>query len=81
MTLAAGVLLALDPTWTEAQTDAFFRDNGVSFANISELDYLANGFLIETEPGFPSLYPANALAALDWVEAASPNWQRELTAK
>ncbi len=80
MTLPGGVLLALDPAWTKARTDAFFR-NSVSSANISELVYLADGFFIETEPGFHSLYLTNALAVLDGVETAGPNLQRELTAK
>ena len=81
MTLPGGVLLALDPAWTKVRTDAFFRNNGVSSANISELVYLADGFFIETEPGFHSLYLTNALAVLDGVETAGPNLQRELTAK
>ena len=48
---------------------------------VSELDYVANGFFVETEPGFPSLDLANALAAQDGVEISSPNWGREVTPK
>ena len=77
MALPGGVLLALDPDWDEAETDAFFSRNGIKQSRVSELDYLPNGFYVETEPGFPSLDLANALAAQDGVELSSPNWWSE----
>ena len=77
MALPGGVLLVLDPEWDEAQTDAFFSRNGIKRSRVSELDYLPNGFYVETEPGFPSLDLANELAAQDGVELSSPNWWRE----
>ena len=81
MTLPGGVLLALDETWSEAETDAFFENNGIDRDRVSELDYVANGFFVETEPGFPSLDLANALAEQDGVWVASPNWWRDRVAK
>ena len=63
MTLPGGVLLALDPEWDHARVDSFFSENGISKDRISELDFIENGFLLETEAGFPSLYLANDLAA------------------
>ena len=39
---------------------------------VSELDYVASGFFVETEPGFPSLDLANAQAAQDGVENLQP---------
>ena len=81
MTLPGGVLLALDETWGRTETDAFFSDNGIDAARVSELDYVTNGFFVETEPGFPSLELANALASQDGVEVSSPNWRREVIAK
>ena len=81
MTLPGGVLLVLSSEWSQAQTNAFFSDNGIKLDRVSELDYAANGFFVETEPGFPSLDLANALAAQDGVEIASPNWGREATKK
>ena len=81
MTLPGGVLLALDETWGSAETDAFFVRNGIDRDRVSELDYVANGFFVETEPGFPSLELANALASQDGVEVSSPNWRREVIAK
>ena len=81
MTLPGGVLLALDETWGRTETDAFFSDNGIDAARVSELDYVTNGFFVETEHGFPSLELANALASQDGVEVSSPNWRREVIAK
>ena len=81
MTLPGGVLLVLSSEWSQAETNAFFSDNAIKMDRVSELDYVTNGFFIETEPGFPSLDLANALAAQDGVEIASPNWGREATKK
>ena len=81
MTLPGGVLLALDPDWTKEETDAFFSGNNISLDRVSELSYITNGFFVETEPGFPSLNLANALAAQEGVEVSSPNWWTEVTTK
>ena len=71
----------LSAKWSQAETDAFFSDNDVKMDRVSELSYVANGFFIETEPGFPSLELANELADLDGVEVSSPNWGREAVPK
>ena len=81
MTLPGGVLLALDPEWDEAGVNRFFARNNISKARISELDYIPNGFFVRTEPGFPSLELANALAAQKGVLVSSPNWWREIEAR
>ena len=81
MTLPGGVLLALDPEWDRARVDSFFSENGITKDRTSELDFIENGFLVETEPGFPSLYLANDLAAMDGVIISSPNWWREAQPK
>ena len=81
MTLPGGVLLVLSAEWSQAETNAFFSDNGIKMDSVSELSYIANGFFIETEPGFPSLDLANDLSALVGVEVSSPNWGREATPK
>ena len=81
MTLPGGVLLVLNSEWNQAKTNAFFSNNGIKMGRVSELDYVANGFFVETEPGFPSLDLANALAGQDGVEVSSPNWAREVTPK
>ena len=81
MTLPGGVLLVLSSEWGQAETNAFFSNNGIKMGRVLELDYVANGFFVETGPGFPSLDLANALAAQDGVEISSPNWGREATPK
>ena len=81
MTLPGGVMLALDPDWDEAMVNGFFARNNISKGRISELDYIPNGFFVQTEPGFPSLELANALAAQKGVLLSSPNWWREVEAK
>ena len=81
MTLPGGVLLVLSADWSQVETNAFFSNNGIKMDRVSELGYVANGFFVETEPGFPSLDLANALAAQDGVRISSPNWGREATPK
>ena len=81
MTLPGGVLLVLSAEWSQAETNAFFSNNGIKMDSVSELSYIANGFFIETDPGFPSLDLANELATLEGVAVSSPNWEREATAK
>ena len=81
MTLPGGVMLALDPEWDQARVESFFSRNEISTDQTSGLDFLENGFLVETEPGFPSLELANALAGQKGVLISSPNWWREVEAK
>ena len=79
MTLPGGVLLALNPEWTESETDAFFAGNGIKLDRVSDLGFVTNGFFVETEPGFPSLSLANSLAGQDGVVLSSPNWWTEIS--
>ena len=81
MTLPGGILLSLDSEWDQAQIESFFSQNGISMGQVSELEFLPNGFLVKTEPGFPSLNLANSLAAQEGVEISSPNWWTQLEAK
>ena len=81
MTLPGGILLALDPEWDQHTVEKFFSRNGIAFDRTSELDFLPNGFFVETEPGFPSLELANTLADQDGVILSSPNWSREVELK
>ena len=53
MTLPGGALLALDPEWDETQVEDFFAQNGISSDKVSELDFIPNGFVIETGSWFP----------------------------
>ena len=81
MTLPGGVLLALDADWDESQVADFFDRHGIEADRVSELGFIPNGFVVDTEPGFPSLELANALAGEDGVLVSSPNWWREVQAK
>lgn len=81
MTLPGGVLLVFDENWGAGETDAFFAANGIGRDRLSPLGAIPNGFVVATEPGFPSLELANALAGLDGVRLSSPNWWRERTTR
>ena len=81
MTLPGGVLLSLDSEWDQDEIESFFSQNGISMGQVSKLEFLSNGFLVETWPGFPSLNLANSLAAQDGVEISSPNWWTQFEAK
>ena len=77
LTLPGGVLLALDASWDQARVDQFFLENGITGDRIARQQFAVHGFLVETEPGFPSLELANTLDAQDGVLLSSPNWRRE----
>ena len=77
MTLPGGVLVSLDPNWDDARVQQLFSDNGIAEDRLTELGFLDNGFLVSTEPGFPSLNLANDLADQEGVVSSAPNWSRE----
>ena len=81
MTLPGGIMLALDPEWDQAAVDKFFAGNDIQADQVMPLEFLDNGFFVETEPGFPSLELANSLAAQKGVTVSSPNWWREMQTK
>ncbi|WP_419855076.1 hypothetical protein [Candidatus Poriferisodalis sp.] len=77
MALPGGVVLVLDPDWDGAAVASFFERNGVAAGRTTALDYVANGFFVETRPGLASLDLANTLAAQPGVELSSPNWWQQ----
>ena len=81
MTLPGGVLLVLDADWTATEVNAFFATNSIKLDQVSELDFVDNGYFVETDPGYPSLNLANKLASQDGVIISSPNWWTEVTTK
>ena len=81
MTLPGGVLLVLDADWTATEVNAFFAGNSIKLDQVSELDFVDNGYFVETDPGYPSLNLANKLASQDGVIISSPNWWTEVTTK
>ena len=78
MTLPGGVVLVLDASWDEATVEGFFAEHGIARSSVTEQSFGANAFLVDTEPGFPSLELANTLAVQDGVRISSPNWRREV---
>ena len=81
MTLPGGVLLVLDADWTATEVNAFFASNSIKLDQVSELNFVDNGYFVETDPGYPSLNLANKLASQDGVIISSPNWWTEVTTK
>ena len=81
MTLPGGVMLLLDSEWDQAAVDKFFAGNDIPADQVTPLEFLDNGFFVETEPGLPSLELANSLAEQEGVVVSSPNWWREVEAK
>ena len=81
MTLPGGVVLLLEPGWDESTVQAFFERNRIDADRLTELGFVANGYYIDTEPGFVSLSLANSLVGEIGVEMASPNWWTERVAK
>ena len=81
MTLPGGVLLVLAAEWSEAQTTAFFVRHRIKLSRVAASGIAPNSFFVETEPGFPSLELANALAGQEGVLISSPNWWRDHTTK
>ena len=81
MTLPGGVLLVLDPEWNRTRISTFFQDNNIDKSVVHERTFTTNAFFIETEPGWPSLNLANALAGQEGVVISSPNWQTEVEAQ
>ena len=79
MTLPGGVLLVLDADSDQSTIDQFFAVNGISRGRVHDQTFTTNAFLVETEPGLPSLNLANQLAGQEGVVIASPNWEREAT--
>ena len=78
-TLPGGVLVVLDPDWDQGRVNRFFSANGIKRSRVIQQAFADNAYLVETDPGFPSLELANALADLDGVVLSSPNWQTEIT--
>ena len=74
MALPGGVILVLDPAWDAAAVERFLERNGIADAERTVFDFVPNGFVIATEPGFAALHLANDLAAREGVEIATPNW-------
>ena len=78
MTLPGGVILVLEEGWDAARVSRFFQEQGIGSGRAEPMDFVPNAFLVETEPGFPSLTLADSLAGVEGVVIAIPNWRSEV---
>ncbi len=81
MTLPGGVLVIFEATRTADDIDAFFAARNIAADRLSPLGEIPNGFVVATDPGFPSLELAKALAEAPGIKLASPNWGRHYKTK
>ncbi len=76
MTLPGGVLVIFESTQTAEHIDAFFAARNIAADRLSPLGEIPNGFVVATDPGFPSLELATDLADEPELKLAAPNWKR-----
>ena len=79
--LPGGVIVLLDPTWTAVQVDEFFSGNNIAPALVSDMGWIANGFVVDTEPGLAALLLANSLVGQPGVEMSSPHLETDLVGR
>ncbi len=77
--LPGGVLVALEPSWSEKQVEDWARGRG--YAIQAKLPTGKRDYLLDTPPGLPSLETANELQESGEVLWATPNWWQEVQAK
>ena len=77
--LVGGVLVALDPSWSEKQVKEWARGHGYAIG--AKLPTAKRTYLLDTPPGLPSLEEANKLQESGEVVSATPNWWQEVQAK
>ena len=81
MSLPGGVIVLLDPDWSAAQVSGFFADHSIEWDGVSELGWIGNGYLVDADPGLPSLQLANSLVGQPGVEMSTPDWAVESALK
>ena len=81
VTLPRGMLLAFDQEGRSARTNRCFPAQGITMSRVRPHIFAVNGFLVATEPEFPSLELANAPAGLEGVLHFSSNWQIPVTVR
>ena len=75
MALPGGVLVKLDPSWSDDQARAWAAGKGLSVAQ--RLNTTGNWYLLASAPGNAALELANQLHASGEVLSASPNWWKQ----
>lgn len=76
MALPGGVLISLDPSWSDTQC----RDWVIARGSLvrEKLKIQGNHYLIASQPGLAGLSFANGLRGEPGLLSASPNWWREV---
>ena len=77
MALPGGVIVIFDEAWDSDRAMDFFAAEGIEVDRVTPLR-LINSYLVETDPGFPSLNLAHQLANHPGVDVSTPNWWREV---
>lgn len=75
MTLPGGVLVKLNPEWTDTQARAWATNKGLSVSQ--RLNITGNWYLLASTPGNAALELANQLHASGEVLSATPNWWKQ----
>ena len=73
VTFPGGVLIMLDGEWDTARVGRFFWGQGIAMSRVEARAFAPNAFLVATEPGFPALELANALAGEEGVVFSVPD--------
>lgn len=73
--LPGGVVLRLDPSWSEREARYWLESQGLVARK--KLPVGGNAYLLEAAPGLPSLELANRLHGLSGVVGAQPEWWQE----
>ncbi len=76
LTWDGGIIIVLDPEWTDADTTSFFAAQGFTPDQIEPLP-LRNAFVIAVNASPNGIQTAAQLAQLDGVLSASPDWSVE----
>ncbi len=77
--LPGGILVTLDPSWTDSQVQAWLTQHGLVV--VRKMEGLPNVMLIQTGPGLEALEKANGLVESGEVVAAEPDWWHEMARK
>lgn len=75
MALPGGVLVKLNPEWSESQVRAWAGAKGLTIEQ--RLNIIGNWYVLQTAAGNASLELANALHRSGEVLSATPNWWKQ----
>ena len=74
LALPGGVLLFFNKNITDAEIERFFVSKNIPSSQYKKNPDMRNFYVVETEPGLPSLELANKLKLSPELFISSPNW-------